>query len=85
VAEEGAPNLEQCLGIIARDAIDLLTGPDRSLLRKCAAENCSGMYVDLSRGARRKWCTTAGCGNRTRVSAYRDRLKTRSPMTVTRP
>jgi predicted RNA-binding Zn ribbon-like protein len=82
VAQAAAPKTDQCLGVIARDAIDLLTGPQRALLRTCAAEDCSGLYVDLSRGQRRKWCTTTGCGNRTRVNAHRNRRKATSPTTV---
>jgi predicted RNA-binding Zn ribbon-like protein len=81
VGRESEPGIDQCLGVIARDAIDLVTGPQRALLRSCAAEDCTGIYVDLSRGGRRKWCTTAGCGNRTRVSAHRTRRKAISPTT----
>jgi predicted RNA-binding Zn ribbon-like protein len=82
VGREAAPQVDQCLGVIAQDAIDLLAGPQRALLRSCAAEDCSGIYVDLSRGRRRKWCTTTGCGNRARVSAHRTRRKAISPTTV---
>ncbi len=79
VGREPAPDVRQCLGVIARDAIDLLTGPHRLLLRRCADDNCSGIYVDLSRGGRRKWCTAAGCGNRARVSAHRRQRHTVAP------
>jgi predicted RNA-binding Zn ribbon-like protein len=82
VGRENDPRIDQCLGLIARDAIDVVTGPQRALLRSCAAEDCSGIYVDLSRGGRRKWCTTTGCGNRTRVSAHRTRRKAISPLTI---
>jgi predicted RNA-binding Zn ribbon-like protein len=67
------PEISRCLGTIARDAIDLLTGPERHRLRACAGEGCSGVYVDRSRGGRRKWCTASGCGNRARVTAHRRR------------
>ncbi len=79
VGREPAPRVRQCLGVIARDAIDLLTGPHRLLLRRCADDTCSGIYVDLSRGGRRKWCTSAGCGNRARVSAHRSQRRTVIP------
>jgi predicted RNA-binding Zn ribbon-like protein len=85
VSQAVAPNVDQCLGVIARDAIDLLGGPERALLRRCAAEDCSGIYVDRSRGARRKWCSTAGCGNRTRVSAHRHRHKASSSVMGQQP
>jgi predicted RNA-binding Zn ribbon-like protein len=85
VGQALTPNADQWLGVIARDAIDLLGGPERSLLRRCAAADCSGIYVDRSRGARRKWCSTAGCGNRTRVSAHRERHKISPPSTRQQP
>ena len=85
VVQEVAADLDQCLGVIARDAIDVLTGRQRSLLRACAADDCSGVYLDLSRGGRRKWCTASGCGNRTRVSAHRERHKTTTSTTAGGP
>lgn len=71
--EGPAPDVAAVLGAIARDAIDLLTGPQRALLRECDADDCSGIYVDTSRGRRRRWCSTARCGNRARVAAHRAR------------
>lgn len=73
--ERRAPSVAEVLGEIARDGIDLLTGPQRSLLRECAAGDCSGIYVDASRGRTRRWCSTARCGNRARVTAHRARRR----------
>jgi predicted RNA-binding Zn ribbon-like protein len=58
---------------IARDAIELFGGPDRALLRACAAPDCSGVFLDTSRGRTRRWCSSARCGNRARVAAHRVR------------
>jgi predicted RNA-binding Zn ribbon-like protein len=74
-SEHIASNVSAILGEIARDAIDLLTGSQRSLLRECAADDCSGIYVDTSRGQTRRWCSTARCGNRARVAAHRARRR----------
>ena len=71
--EWGAWTLAEVLGHIARDAVDVLTGPQRALLRECAAEDCSGIYVDASRARTRRWCSSARCGNRARVAAHRAR------------
>lgn len=71
--ERATPSVEEILGLIARDAIDLLTGPQRELLRECAADDCSGIYIDSSRARTRRWCSTARCGNRARVAAHRAR------------
>ena len=75
VARAAPPAPADCLGTIARDAVDLLAGSERGLLRECAGPDCSGIYVDRSRGRRRRWCTSAGCGNRARVAAHRDRRR----------
>jgi len=71
-----APSLAEVLGSIARDAIDLLGGPQRELLSECAAPDCSGIYLDASRGRTRRWCSAARCGNRARVTAHRARQAT---------
>jgi predicted RNA-binding Zn ribbon-like protein len=65
----------EALAVVARDAIDLLTGPELELLRECEADDCTGIYVDTSRGHRRRWCSTARCGNRARVAAHRARRR----------
>jgi predicted RNA-binding Zn ribbon-like protein len=69
----GRPRFEEILGLIARDAIELLTGPQRERLRECAAQDCRGIYVDTSPGRTRRWCSAARCGNRARVAAHRAR------------
>ncbi len=69
----------EALSVLARDAIDLVTGPQASLLRECEAGACSGIYVDASRGRRRRWCSTARCGNRARVAAHRARRRAPPP------
>jgi predicted RNA-binding Zn ribbon-like protein len=58
---------------VCQDAIDLLTGPDRALMRTCADGSCAMVYLDTSRGGRRQWCSSALCGNRRRVAQYRAR------------
>jgi predicted RNA-binding Zn ribbon-like protein len=69
--------LEAALATIARDAIDLLTGPRAGRIRECAAPDCALLFVDSSRPGRRAWCAGEACGNRTRTKAYRQRRKER--------
>lgn len=71
--EEGQPRCQEILGVIARDGIALLTGPQRDLLSECAARQCRGIYLDTSPGRNRRWCSPARCGNRARVAAHRAR------------
>ncbi|MEV5173828.1 ABATE domain-containing protein [Streptomyces flaveolus] len=53
--------------LIAHQAVELLTGPDRERLRPCLAPNCP-LYF-LKHHARREWCSPA-CGNRVRVARH---------------
>lgn len=70
----GAPDCGALLGQVARDAVDLLTDPvARGRLRRCAGEHCSLVYLDTSRGHRRRWCSSEVCGNRERVARHRAR------------
>jgi predicted RNA-binding Zn ribbon-like protein len=73
------PTAEALLAVIARDAVDLFTDPlARSQLRPCAGENCTLVYLDTSRGRRRRWCSSEVCGNRERVARHRRRTLTQS-------
>ncbi|WP_351235606.1 CGNR zinc finger domain-containing protein [Streptomyces sp. NPDC002133] len=66
---------QQALSSVARDAIDVLSGPDVPLLKECANPECTRIYVDRSRGARREWCAMEACGNKIKAAAYRARKK----------
>lgn len=56
------------LHAIARDALQLLTGPDAARVRECAQPGCRLQFV--ARNPRRRWCSSATCGNRARVSRH---------------
>jgi predicted RNA-binding Zn ribbon-like protein len=69
-----APTRASLLAAVARDGVDLLTDPlacDR--LRRCEGVNCLTVYLDTSRGRRRRWCSSEVCGNRERVARHRRR------------
>ncbi|MFF8014076.1 ABATE domain-containing protein [Streptomyces sp. NPDC007929] len=61
------------LATVARDAIDLFTGPHAERVRECGAHNCHLLFVDTSRPGRRRWCAMEHCGNREKVRAHRAR------------
>jgi predicted RNA-binding Zn ribbon-like protein len=64
------------LAAVARDAVDLLTDPvARAGLRRCEGDACRRLYLDTSRGRRRRWCSSEVCGNRERVARHRRRVK----------
>ncbi|MFF3457885.1 CGNR zinc finger domain-containing protein [Streptomyces sp. NPDC002730] len=69
-----APDCEALLAAVARDAVELLTDPvSRARLRRCEGDNCRRVYLDTSRGRRRRWCSSEVCGNRERVARHRRR------------
>jgi len=61
------------LSVVARDAIDLFTGPARHRIRECASSRCGLLFVDSSRPGRRRWCSSSACGGQARATAYRQR------------
>jgi predicted RNA-binding Zn ribbon-like protein len=69
--------VEAAFATIARDALDLLTGPLAGRIRECAAPDCALLFVDSSRPGQRRWCAGEACGNRTRTKAYRQRRRER--------
>ncbi len=64
---------DEVLGAVARDAVGLLGGSDFARVRECLNEDCTRLFVDLSRSANRRWCGMAECGNRHKVANYRKR------------
>ncbi|MET7682762.1 CGNR zinc finger domain-containing protein [Streptomyces sp. NPDC005423] len=70
----GPPECAALLAVIARDAVELLTDPvARAGLRECEGDSCPIVYLDTSRGRRRRWCSSEVCGNRERVARHRRR------------
>ncbi|WP_344847615.1 CGNR zinc finger domain-containing protein [Kribbella ginsengisoli] len=68
-------DVAMALGVIARDAIDVLTGDRAQYLRACEAGDCGMLYLDHSQGRTRRWCSMKECGNRAKVAAHRARQR----------
>jgi predicted RNA-binding Zn ribbon-like protein len=80
-ALDGWPECAALVGAVARDAVELLTDPvARAALRRCAGDGCPVVYVDMSRGRRRRWCSSEVCGNRERVARHRRRAAGLTPV-----
>jgi len=65
----------QLLSTLARDAISLAAGPLARRVRRCAAADCSLLFVDTSRPGTRRWCAMTRCGNRTKARTRRAHRK----------
>jgi predicted RNA-binding Zn ribbon-like protein len=72
----------QALSTVARDAINILGGPDADLLKECSRPGCTQTYLDSSRGGRREWCAMETCGNKMKAAAYRARKREESRSTT---
>ena len=63
----------QALSTLAREMIELLSGPLSGRIRECASDNCPLVFVDSSRPGARRWCAMERCGNRHKLRALRAR------------
>ncbi|MEU9956723.1 ABATE domain-containing protein [Streptomyces sp. NPDC050982] len=61
------------LATVARDAVELFTGPYADRIRECGSHNCALLFVDTSRPGRRRWCAMEHCGNRQKARTHRAR------------
>jgi predicted RNA-binding Zn ribbon-like protein len=66
----------QALSTLAREMIELLSGPLSGRIRECASDDCPLVFVDSSRPGARRWCAMERCGNRHKLRALRSRRAT---------
>ncbi len=69
-----APFAQRILVETAMAMIDMIRSDELNRLAVCAADDCEGLVLDLSRNRSRRYCSTT-CGNREAVAAYRARQK----------
>jgi predicted RNA-binding Zn ribbon-like protein len=72
--DDEAPLAERVLVETAMAMVDVVRADEMGRLGVCAADDCRGLVLDLSRNRSRRYCSTA-CGNREAVAAYRARQK----------
>lgn len=61
------------LSLIARDAIELVSGPLRHRVKMCDQPDCRMLFIDTSPTGQRRWCSMQRCGSRAKVRAFKDR------------
>ena len=69
----GKETAEAFLAPVAEAVADLLANVNFDLVRHCEGDTCVLWFYDHTKGHRRRWCTTTGCGNRAKVAAFRAR------------
>jgi hypothetical protein len=73
-AKPDAPLLEQLTTTVAMGISQAVVQHGWRRLGVCAAEGCDDVYVDTSRNASRRYCSST-CASRATVAAYRARRK----------
>jgi predicted RNA-binding Zn ribbon-like protein len=68
VAREGG--LDWLLAAVARSGAEIIAEGARARVRLCANPHCGLFFYDNSRTRRRRWCSMAVCGNRSKVAAF---------------
>jgi predicted RNA-binding Zn ribbon-like protein len=71
---DDAPLATRIVVETAMAMIDVIRADEMSRFSVCAADDCGGVVLDLSRNRSRRFCSIA-CGNRTAVAAYRSRQR----------
>jgi predicted RNA-binding Zn ribbon-like protein len=66
---------ESLLLPIGEALADFVCSEDFTHVKACEGESCTLLFADHTRGHRRRWCSTAVCGNRAKVAAHRKRQK----------
>lgn len=86
VAESGAfdlrlerrfPSPESLLQPIGEALARLVCDEDFTYIRACEGPTCTLLFVDHTKGHRRRWCSMAVCGNRAKQLAHYRRRKAR--------
>ncbi|MEA2574942.1 MAG: hypothetical protein QOH93_2240 [Chloroflexia bacterium] len=65
------PQFDVVLWTAARSVADLLTSEELKKVKSCPGEGCAYLFMDLSRNGKRRWCEMDVCGNRNKVTRFR--------------
>jgi predicted RNA-binding Zn ribbon-like protein len=71
----GEDGLAYPLWLVLRSAEDLLTSDALGRVGQCPGDDCGWLFLDTSRGRRRRWCDMADCGNLAKVRRHRRRVR----------
>lgn len=70
--EPTAPLAERMRVEVAFALIDVIRMNETSRMRLCGADDCEGVFIDLSRNGSKRFCSVR-CGNRMNMVAFRER------------
>ena len=61
---------------VVESASDALVHGELARVRRCAGDDCSRVFLDVTRNGARRWCDMSGCGNRAKAARHRARHAT---------
>jgi len=70
--DPGSPLAERLRVEAALALIDVIRMNETGRLRVCDADDCTGLFIDLSRNGSKRFCSVR-CGNRMNMNAFRSR------------
>jgi predicted RNA-binding Zn ribbon-like protein len=65
----------QLCAILGGEALSLLCSPKAKRVGVCGGGNCGWLFLDESRGKRRRWCDMNDCGSRAKARRYYEKRK----------
>ncbi|MGI8968588.1 MAG: CGNR zinc finger domain-containing protein, partial [Chloroflexota bacterium] len=68
-------HLEAPIWHVSLAAAELLSSPQVGRVGQCFADLCGFLFLDTSRGGRRRWCDMNHCGNVAKVRRHRDQAR----------
>lgn len=72
---EAKPTAAGLIAPVLWSAADLLVGPERARVRRCANDRCLWLFLDDSKNGTRRWCSMQSCGNRAKAHRHYLRQK----------
>lgn len=66
---------EQLCGVLAAEALSLFCSPMAARVGVCEGGNCGWLFLDESRGKKRRWCDMDDCGRRAKARRYYQKHK----------
>lgn len=73
--EAGDDPLARFLWPTAYAAAELLTEGDLTRVKECGNDDCTWLFVDMSKNRSRRWCDMKDCGNRAKARRHYRRQK----------
>ncbi len=65
----------QLCGVLGAEALSLFCSPKAARIGICEGGNCGWLFLDESRGKRRRWCDMNDCGSRAKARRFYERHK----------